>query len=151
MLLFFQYLFFPISENHIFAVILNDKRRFILYIVYSFTVSVTPLVFDSSLSVHLYNDSNISLCIVLHILPTGLQYHYIICRVIELMLSFSITITEMIPYRNKIRIFTLLSKFLLLSLKREDGFPTHYPGDTHANLSRLTANFSRLIRKSADT
>ncbi len=27
--------------------------------------------------------------------------------------------------------------------------PTHYPGDTHANLSGVKTNLSRLIRKSA--
>jgi hypothetical protein len=33
--------------------------------------------------------------------------------------------------------------------KGGDGSPTHCPGDTHANLSRLQANLSWLIRKSA--
>jgi hypothetical protein len=49
---------------------------------------------------------------------------------------------------------TLQIQFLLsLSLKEEGWVPhtlyTHYPVDTHANLSRLIANLSWLIRKSA--
>jgi hypothetical protein len=42
-----------------------------------------------------------------------------------------------------------LALFLIFE-KGEDGSTTHtYPGDTHANLSRLKANLSWLIRKSA--
>ena len=45
---------------------------------------------------------------------------------------------------------TLSLYFYVFENEGEDGSTTHnYPGDTHANLSRLKANLSWLIRKSA--